>query len=101
MTHRATRHPRETSWSILVCMKHALVALALSGCVTTAGIVKKTDVSLPLLFGAAVADFAVTSLIAWQLLEYSTFGSLATATGVMGADIAVGCLLGACSSLKP
>ncbi len=82
-------------------MKHALVALALSGCVTTAGIVKKTDVSLPLLFGAAVVDFAVSSLVAWQVLDYATFGSLASATAVTGADLAVGCLLGACSSLKP
>jgi len=31
---------------ILIRMKHALLALALSGCVTTAGIVKKQDVSL-------------------------------------------------------
>ncbi len=82
-------------------MRYAVVALALTGCVTTAGIVKKTDVSLPLLFGAAVADFAVTSLVAWQALEYSTAGSLATAAGVTGADIVVGCLLGACASLKP
>jgi len=82
-------------------MKHAVVALVLSGCVTTAGIVKKTDVSLPLLFGAAVADFAVTSLVAWQVIDYSTSGSLASATAVTGADIFVGCLFGACSSLKP
>ena len=82
-------------------MKHAVAVLVLSGCVTTASIVKKNDVSLPLLFGAAVADFAVTSLIGWQLLHYSTFGSLASATGVTGADIAVGCVLGGCSSLKP
>ena len=81
-------------------MKHALLVLALSGCVTTAGIVKKQDVSLPLLIGAAVADIVVISAAASQIQEYSYGGSLATGLAVTAVDIAVGCLTGACSSLR-
>jgi len=85
-------------------MRAALVAVAVSitlgGCVTTAGIVKKTDVSLPLLIGATVADLVVTAVAASQITGYSYGGSVATALAVTGADVAVGCLLGACSSLR-
>src|SRR5512133_3627693 len=69
-------------------MRYAVVALALSGCVTTAGIVKKQAVSLPVLIGAAAADFAVTAVIAWQAVHYSTFGSVASGIGFTGADVA-------------
>jgi FtsH-binding integral membrane protein len=81
-------------------MKHALLALALSGCVTTAGIVKNQDVSLPLLIGATVADLVVTSLAASQIQEYSYGGSLTTGLAVTAVDVAVGCLTGACTSLR-
>lgn len=81
-------------------MKHALLALALSGCVTTAGIVKKQDVSLPLLIGATVADVVVTSVAASQIQGYSYGGSLATGLAFTAVDVAVGCLTGACSSLR-
>ena len=81
-------------------MKHALLALALSGCVTTAGLVKKPEVSLPLLIGAAVADVVVTSLAASQIEDLTTGGAIATGAAVTAADVAVGCLIGACSSLK-
>ena len=81
-------------------MKHAVLALALSGCVTTAGVVKHQDVKLPLLIGAAVADLVVTSLAASQIQQYSFGGSLATGLALTGVDVAVGCLTGACSSLR-
>jgi hypothetical protein len=81
-------------------MKHALLALALSGCVTTAGLVKKPDVSLPLLVGAAVADLVITSAAASQIQEYSYGGSIATGLALTAVDVAVGCLIGACSSLR-
>jgi len=81
-------------------MKHALLVLALSGCVTTAGVVKKQDVSLPLLIGATVADLVVTSIAASQIQDYSYGGSLATGAAVTAVDLAVGCLLGACSALR-
>jgi len=81
-------------------MKHALLALALSGCVTTAGIVKQQDVGLPLLLGAIVADVVVISATASQVRDYSVGASLATGLAITATDVAVGCLLGACSSLK-
>ena len=81
-------------------MKHALLVLALSGCVTTAGIVKKQDVALPLLIGAAVADIVVISAAASQIQQYSYGGSLATGLAITAVDVAVGCLTGACSSLR-
>jgi hypothetical protein len=81
-------------------MKHALLALVASGCVTTAGFVKKQDVSMPLLIGAVVADLIVLSAAASQIQEYSYGGSLATGVAITAVDVAVGCLTGACSSLR-
>jgi fucose permease len=81
-------------------MKHALLALALTGCVTTAGIVKKQDVKLPLLIGAVIADAIVISAAASQVQEYSLGASLATGLAITAVDVAVGCLIGACSSLR-
>lgn len=81
-------------------MKHALLALALSGCVTTAGIAKQQEVGLPLLIGATLADFVVTSVAASQIQEYSYGGSLATGLAVTAVDVAAGCLFGACTSLR-
>jgi fucose permease len=81
-------------------MKHALLALALSGCVTTAGIVKKQDVKLPLLIGAVVADAILISAAASQVQDYSLGASLATGLAITAVDVAVGCLIGACSSLR-
>jgi hypothetical protein len=87
-------------------MKHALLALALSaavagpGCVTTAGLVKKPTVSLPLLIGATVADFVVLSVAASQIQSYSTGASIATGLAFTAVDVAVGCVIGACSSLR-
>jgi hypothetical protein len=81
-------------------MKHALLALALSGCVTTAGIVKKQDVRLPLLIGAVVADMIVISAAASQIQDYSYGASLATGLAITAVDVVAGCLIGACSSLK-
>lgn len=81
-------------------MKYALLALALSGCVTTAGIVKKHEVSLPLLLGAIAADLAVISAAASQIQDYSFGASLATGAAITAVDVAVACLTGSCSSLR-
>ena len=86
-------------------MKLALLALtlstaALSGCVTTAALVKKQDVKLPLLIGATVGDLVVSSVAASQVQDYSYGGSLATGLAITAVDFAVGCLLGGCSALK-
>ena len=81
-------------------MKYALLALTLSGCVTTAGIVKKQDVGVPLLIVAVVADLVVISAAASQVQDYSYGASLATGLAITAVDVAIGCLIGACSSLK-
>jgi hypothetical protein len=89
---------------ILTRMKHAVLvaalAVALSGCVTGAGIIKHQQVSLPLLIGVTAADILVTSLAASQIQEYSYAGSLATGLAVTAVDVVAGCLLGSCSSLR-
>lgn len=72
-----------------------------AGCVSGAAIIKPHQVSLPLLIGATVADLVVTTVLASQVQNYSTGGSIATAAAVTAADVAIGCVLGACSSLKP
>jgi hypothetical protein len=78
------------------------IGLALPGCVTTASIVKRDDgVGLPLLGGAVAADLVVTTLSASQIQGYSNGASLATGLALTAVDVAVGCLLGACSALRP
>lgn len=88
-------------WVILRRMSRALLALVLSGCVTTAGIVRRDRVTLPLLVGAVAADLVVTSLAASQIQDYSTAGSIATGLAVTAVDVAGACLLGACAVLRP
>jgi hypothetical protein len=83
-------------------MNRALLALALSGCVTTAGVVKRDEgIGLPLLGGAVAADLVVSSLSASQVQGYSTGASLATGLAITAVDVAIGCLIGACSALRP
>lgn len=79
------------------------VALAAgsSGCVTGAAVWKRnSEVRLPLLIGAVVADFAVTSVVAYQVQEYTVGASLGTATAVTAVDFGIGCLIGACRALR-
>jgi hypothetical protein len=78
----------------------SVTAAALSGCVTTATLVKQRDVKLPLLLGAVVGDLVVTSIAASQIQDYSYGGSLATGFAITAVDFAVGCVLGGCSSLR-
>ncbi|HET7505481.1 MAG TPA: hypothetical protein VFK02_30885 [Kofleriaceae bacterium] len=87
-------------------MKQALVALAVlavlpvAGCVTTAGVVQHQEVSLPLLLGATAADLVVTSAGASQIESYSPGAAIATGLAFTALDVAIGCLTGACSSLR-
>lgn len=75
--------------------------LALSGCVTGAGIWKRADrVSLPLLAGAVAADLVVSGTAASQVQDFTVGASIGTALAVTAVDVAVGCLFGACSSLR-
>lgn len=83
------------------------IAVALSagatapGCVTAAGVWKRDEgVRLPLLLGAVAADFVVTSVIASQVQDFTLGASLGTAFAVTAVDFGVGCLIGACTSLR-
>jgi hypothetical protein len=77
------------------------ITLALSGCVTGAGLWKRDEgVKLPLLLGAIAADLVVTSVVASQAQDFTVGASLGTALAVTAADFGVGCLIGACSSLR-
>src|ERR1044071_1449783 len=96
------RRPEDASRVILRAMNRALLVLALSGCVTGAGVVKKDEgVSLPLLAGAVVAALVVTSLAASQIQSYSLGASVATGLALTAVDTVIGCLVGACAVLRP
>jgi len=76
------------------------MTIALTGCVTGAGIWKRDDVSLPVLIGGVAADLVVTTVVASQVQDFSIAASLGTAAAVTAVDVAVGCLIGACHSLR-
>ena len=76
------------------------LTLALSGCVTGAGIWKKDNVTLPMLVGGVAADLVVTTVIASQVEDFTLGASIGTAAAVTAVDVAVGCLIGACHSLR-
>lgn len=86
-------------------MKRALLVCALagvgSGCVTGAAIARPNRVSLPVLIGGTVADLVVVSLLASQAQDFSKAASIATGLAVTAVDVGVGCVLGACKSLRP
>jgi hypothetical protein len=81
-------------------MKQVVLILALGGCVTTAAIVRPDRVSVPLLIGAAAADFLVTSIAAAGIESFTAGGAIATGLAVTGIDVGVGCILGACNALR-
>lgn len=76
------------------------ITLALSGCVTGAGIWKRNEVPLPMLIGAAAADLVVTGVIASQIQDFTAGASIGTAVAVTAVDVGIGCLVGACTSLR-
>lgn len=76
--------------------------LLLSGCVVGANFIKKdkdTGLKLPVLIGAAAADFLVASLASSQLESFSVGAALATGAAVTALDLGVGCVLGACQNV--
>ena len=79
----------------------ALSIGATTGCVTGVALWKReTQLSVPLLVGAVVADLAVTTVIASQVQDFTVGASLGTAFAVTAVDFGVGCLIGACRSLR-
>ena len=97
MGHSALVHVRFVHNHV---MKRGVLALMLSGCVTAAGIAKREQVSLPLFLGATGGDLAVTGVVAGEAAGFTAAASIGTALAITAVDVAVGCLLGACSSLK-
>lgn len=81
-------------------MKRALVLVALGGCVTTAGLVRKDRVTVPILVGTVVADLVVGSLVFAQL-DLSTAGAIASGVAFTAVDVGIGCITGACAALRP
>lgn len=76
------------------------MTLALAGCVTGAGIWKRDEVPLPMLVGAVAADLVVTAVVASQVQDFTVGASIGTAFAVTAVDVGIGCLIGACHSLR-
>jgi hypothetical protein len=81
-------------------MKRALLLVALGGCVTTAGLVRKDRVTTPILVGAVVADLVVGSLVLGQL-DLSIAGAIASGIAFTAVDVGIGCIIGACAAIRP
>jgi ornithine cyclodeaminase/alanine dehydrogenase-like protein (mu-crystallin family) len=81
-------------------MKRALVLIALGGCVSGAGLIRKDRVTVPILIGAAVADLVVGSLVFAQA-DLSTAGAIASGIAFTAVDVGIGCIIGACAPLRP
>jgi len=77
-----------------------VLAAALAGCVTAEGVVKKEETPLSWLVAGTAGDVVAVTLIAKEGDGLSTGASIATALAITAVDVFVGCLLGACSSLK-
>lgn len=75
------------------------MTLALSGCVTTVGIWKRQETTLPWLIGATAADLLVAGAIASQIQDFTVGATIGTALAVTAVDVGVGCLIGACAPL--
>jgi hypothetical protein len=84
---------------MLEAMKAVLVMVALAGCVTTLGIVKKDETPFTWLAAGTAGDLVGVAAIAGAD-GLTTGASIGTALAVTAVDVFVGCLLGACHSLK-
>ncbi len=81
-------------------MKRALVIVALGGCVTSAGLVRKDRITLPIVLGAIAADLVVGT-IALAQTDLSTASAIASGIAFTAVDVGIGCILGACAPLRP
>jgi uncharacterized protein YcfL len=82
-------------------MIRALAVLALGGCVSGAGILRKDEVTLPLLAGAVAADLVVSALVISRSDSMSTTGAIVSGAALTAIDVGIGCILGACTVLRP
>ena len=85
------------------CLAIALgVALASSGCVTGATLIRGRErMNVPLIVGAIAADLVVTAVATYQIQSYSAEASVATTLAVTGVDVGIACIAGGCSALRP
>lgn len=81
-------------------MRFLLVIALTSGCVTGLGVWKREQVTMPMLGGAVAADLVVSGLAASQVENFTTGATIGTALAVTAVDVAIGCVLGACSPLR-
>lgn len=81
-------------------MRFLFVIALTSGCVTGLGVWKREQVTMPMLGGAVAADLVVSGLVASQVEDFTTAATIGTAFAVTAVDVAIGCILGACSQLR-
>ncbi len=81
-------------------MKRALLVVALGGCVTSAGLIRKDRITLPVVLGAVAADLVIGSIVLAQT-DLSTAGAIASSFAFTAVDVGIGCILGACTPLRP
>lgn len=92
------RRPRALAFVVVVGVA---TSMASTGCVTGVAVWKRdTQLSVPLLLGAVAADLVVTTVLASQVQDFTVGASLGTAFAVTAVDFGVGCLIGACRSLR-
>jgi len=81
-------------------MKRALLLVALGGCVTSAGLIRKDRITLPVVLGAIAADLVVGSIVFAQT-DLSAAAAIASGVAFTAVDVGIGCILGACAPLRP
>jgi hypothetical protein len=82
-------------------MKLLVLAVALAGCVTTVGIAKGDQTTLPMFAAGVAGDLVVTGAIASQADGFTTTATIVTALAFTALDVGIGCLLGSCAPLQP
>ena len=81
-------------------MKRALLVVALGGCVTSAGLIRKDKITLPVVLAAVAADLVVGTIVFAQT-DLSTAAAIASGVAFTAVDVGIGCILGACAPLRP
>ena len=78
-----------------------LLAALCNGCITTAAIAKPNQVSRPLLIGAAFADLVLITFLGGAIFDVTNESAVLAGIATTAVDLGTGCILGACSTLKP
>ena len=81
-------------------MRRALLLVALGGCVTSAGLIRKDQITLPVVLGAVAADLVIGSIVFAQA-NLSTAAAIASGIAFTAVDVGIGCIVGACAPLHP